>query len=44
MAAVSQSATDDVATVKYVPDGFKVVTTPQGPNFRCTICDIAADP
>jgi hypothetical protein len=35
---------DDIPTVHVVPDGFKVVQTEYGPDFRCETCDIAVEP
>jgi hypothetical protein len=32
---------DDAPTIQIVPDGFKVVGTPHGPDFICGACDVA---
>ena len=42
-ASLSQDS-DDAPTVHLVPDGFKIVATPYGLNFRCETSDIAAEP
>jgi hypothetical protein len=44
MASLSQAAGDGTPTVEFVPDGFKVVKTVDGPNFRCMACDVPVDP
>jgi hypothetical protein len=43
-ASLSQGDDADTATVRNVPDGFKVVATLHGPDFRCRICNVAAEP
>jgi hypothetical protein len=43
-ASLSQGDNADVPTVHTVPDGFKVVHTPYGPDFRCATCDIPVEP
>jgi hypothetical protein len=43
-ARLSQANGDNMPTVLSIPDGFKVVLTEYGPNFRCGTCDIAVDP
>jgi hypothetical protein len=44
MASLSQSNSDNTPTVHSVSDGFKVVQTEYGPDFRCRTCNIAVDP
>ncbi|MDO8981472.1 MAG: hypothetical protein Q7V17_19820 [Afipia sp.] len=44
MASLSQGESDEMPTVQSVPDGFKVVQTEYGPDFRCEGCDVAAEP
>jgi hypothetical protein len=44
MASLSQGKHDDMPTVQYVADGFKVVRTLYGPDFHCGSCDVAVDP
>jgi hypothetical protein len=44
MASLSQSKSEDVATIHSVPDGFKVVQTQHGPDFHCGTCDVAVEP
>ena len=44
MAGLSQGDGDDIPTVHVVPDGFKVVQTEYGPDFRCETYDIAVEP
>jgi hypothetical protein len=34
---------DDTPTIPVLPDGFKVVATEHGPDFRCLTCDIAVE-
>jgi hypothetical protein len=34
----------DTPTIQLTPDGFKVVDTQHGPNFRCAACDVAVKP
>src|SRR5882757_1301036 len=35
---------DDAPTAQIVPDGFKVVDTEHGPDFRCLTCNVAVEP
>jgi hypothetical protein len=42
--SLSQPKEAEVPIVKGVPDGFKVVQTEYGPDFRCGTCDIPAAP
>jgi hypothetical protein len=44
MASLCQDEGADTPTVQRAPDGFKVVDTRYGPNFRCDACDVAVDP
>jgi hypothetical protein len=44
MASLSQSDDADVATVRVVPDGFKIVATSYGSNFHCSTCNVAMLP
>jgi hypothetical protein len=44
MVSLSHPKGDPVPTVQNVSDGFKVVQTEYGPDFRCAGCDIAVDP
>lgn len=44
MASLSQGEGVEEPTVQIVPDGFKVVHTSYGPDFRCAACDIAVEP
>ena len=44
MASLSQNNDTEIPTVQSVPDGFRVVATPYGPNFHCTSCNIAVVP
>jgi hypothetical protein len=44
MASLSQAAGDAQPTVEFVPEGFRVVQTKDGPDFHCGNCDIAVDP
>jgi hypothetical protein len=39
MASLSQGDAD-APTVHSVPDGFKVVAAPYGPDFHCTTCNV----
>jgi hypothetical protein len=41
-ASLSQDNGDE-PTVQLVPDGFKVVDTEHGPDFRCATCDVAVE-
>jgi hypothetical protein len=34
---------DDAPTIQILPDGFKVVDTEHGPDFRCATCDVAVE-
>jgi hypothetical protein len=34
---------DDAPTIQLLPDGFKVVDTDDGPDFRCLTCNIAVE-
>jgi hypothetical protein len=43
MASLSQDD-DSIPTVKSIPDGFKVVATQYGPDFQCTMCNVAVVP
>jgi hypothetical protein len=43
MASLSQDD-DAMANVHSVPDGFEVVATPHGPDFRCTTCNVPVVP
>ena len=31
----------DTPSIQLVPDGFKIVDTEHGPDFRCADCDVA---
>jgi len=44
IANLCQAEEDELATIQFVPDGFRVVTTRYGPNFQCTDCDVAVKP
>jgi hypothetical protein len=44
IASLSQGERDNTPTVESIPNGFKVVQTEYGPDFRCGACDIAVDP
>ena len=44
MASLYQRKNDDTPTVGDIPEGFKVVITQYGPNFRCVDCDVTVDP
>ena len=44
VASLSQEDDSDVPTVQSVPDGFKVFAAPYGPNFQCTMCNVAVVP
>ncbi|MEA2864289.1 MAG: hypothetical protein QOC84_2245 [Bradyrhizobium sp.] len=43
MASVAQPKDKKTPAVESVPDGFKVVKTPNGPDFKCETCDIAVE-
>ena len=43
MASLIQPKGKKTPTVQDVPDGFKVVKTPSGSEFRCETCDIAVE-
>jgi hypothetical protein len=43
-ASLSQSDQADTPTVNGIPDGFKVVQTEYGPDFRCGVCDVPVEP
>jgi hypothetical protein len=34
----------DTAIIQLVPDGFNIVDTKHGPDFRCADCDVAVKP
>lgn len=42
IASLSQGC--DISIVQSVPDGFKVIQTEFGPNFRCATCNVAVEP
>jgi hypothetical protein len=42
-ASLSQDNGDE-PTIQILPDGFKVVGTKYGPDFRCLTCDVAVKP
>jgi hypothetical protein len=44
MASLSQAEDDNTPTVESLPDGFKVVKTPQGPDFHRATCGVVVDP
>jgi hypothetical protein len=44
MASLSQCDDAAKSTVQIVPDGFKVVATPYGPDFHCGTCNVAVLP
>ena len=44
MASLSQDDGDDMSIIQRVPDGFKAVNTPHGPDFLCATCDVAVKP
>ncbi len=44
MAGLSQGDEADIPTVHSVPDGFEVIATQYGPNFYCTMCNVAVVP
>jgi len=41
VARLSQDNGDDTSTIESVPDGFKAVNTPHGPDFLCATCGVA---
>jgi hypothetical protein len=43
MASLSQ-VDADTPTVHSVPDGFEVITTMHGPDFRCATCNVEVVP
>jgi hypothetical protein len=44
VASLSQGKSEDTPTMQSVPDGFKLVKTQHGLDFRCGACDVAVDP
>jgi hypothetical protein len=44
MASLSQDDHADTPTVQSVSEGFKVVQSAYGPNFRCGTCNVAVEP
>jgi ribosomal protein S27AE len=44
MASLHHGEGDDAPTVESVPEGFKVVMTPHGPDFYCGTCNVPAEP
>lgn len=45
MASLSQDDDHEFATVRSVPDGFKIVVRRGGgPDFQCTMCNLAVMP
>ena len=44
MASLSHPQNAEMPTVDGISDGFKAVRTQYGPDFRCAVCDIPAQP
>ena len=44
LASLSQGESDDAPSVHSVANGFNVVDTKYGPNFRCGNCDVEVEP
>jgi hypothetical protein len=43
-ASLSQGDRADTPTVQGISEGFKVVQTDYGPNFRCETCNVSVEP
>ena len=43
MASLVQPEAENLPAVKSVPDGFKVVKTLTGPDFRCETCNVRVE-
>jgi len=43
-ATLCQAGDDDLPTIQSVPDGFRLVKTNDGPDFRCADCDVSVEP